>query len=61
MASLPTTKSITTGASLIAIAASIVLSTSAAFSQRNPMQPSASASFTKSGMRCLWVPRSVLE
>ena len=45
----------------IAIAASIVLSTSAALSHRMPMQPSASASFTKSGMRCLCVPSSVLE
>ena len=61
IASLPTTKSMTTGASLIAMAASMVLSTSAAFSQRSPTQPSASASLTKSGMRCLCVPSSVLE
>ena len=62
IASLPTTKSITTGASLIAIAFSIVASTSSAVSQRSPTQPIASASSTKSG-RYFARPalRSVLE
>src|SRR3954465_9555792 len=49
IASLPTTKSTTTGTSLMPIAFSIVASTSAALSQRSPTQPMASASLTKSG------------
>src|SRR3954469_1192167 len=49
-ASWPTTKSMTTGASLIAMAFSITASTSSLLSQRSPTQPIASASRTKSGM-----------
>src|SRR4051812_26946563 len=68
-ASEPTMKSMTTGASVIAMAFSITASTSSLVSQRSPTQPSASASVTKSGMRtCLaapstppWVLRWVLE
>ena len=51
IASLWTMKSITTGWSLIAMACSMIASTSSFFSQRRPMQPYASASFTKSGTR----------
>src|SRR3954453_1530279 len=59
-ASWPTTKSMTTGASVIAIAFSITASTSSLDSQRSPMQPIASASSTKSGMRTgLGVPSSL--
>ena len=69
MASLCTTKSITTGRSSMAIACSITLSTWLASSQRMPSQPYASASLTKSGTRvptglllcCEPCCRSVLE
>src|SRR5690349_13764234 len=60
-ASAPTTKSITTGRSLIAMASWMTRSTSSRDSARRPTQPMASASSLKSGMRCLCVPRSVLE
>ena len=60
-ASAPTTKSMTTGRSSIAMASVITRSTSARDSARSPTQPIASASSLKSGMRCLCVPRSVLE
>ncbi|SLJ82845.1 Uncharacterised protein [Mycobacteroides abscessus subsp. abscessus] len=60
-ASLPTMKSMTTGRSLMDCASRIAASTSSSFSTRMPWQPSASASLTKSGMRRVWVPRSVLE
>ena len=60
-ASAPTTKSITTGRSLIAMASWMTRSTSSFDSARSPTQPMASASSLKSGMRCLWVPRSVCE
>src|SRR6185437_3143274 len=60
-ASAPTMKSITTGRSLIARAWLITSTTSSARSQRNPTQPSASASLTKSGIRREWVARSVCE
>ena len=67
-ASWPTTKSMTTGASLIAIAFSITASTSSLVSQRSPTQPSASARVTKSGMRtglgvpsAFWACSFVLE
>jgi hypothetical protein len=53
IASLPTVKSTTTGWSLMDIAFSMVESTSAFVSQRKPAHPNASASFTKSGIRCL--------
>ena len=59
IASWWTTKSTTTGMSLMRIAFSIVPSTSAADSQRSPTPPSASASLTKSGTRRLC--RSVCE
>src|SRR5262249_37741531 len=58
-ASAPTTKSTTTGRSLMARAWLITSTTSSARSQRNPTHPSASASFTKSGIRCECVDRSV--
>src|SRR5947209_711777 len=60
-ASAPTMKSITTGRSLIARAWLITSTTSSSRSHRNPTQPSASANFTKSGIRCEWVARSVCE
>jgi hypothetical protein len=50
-ASWPTTKSMTTGASSMAIAFSMTASTSSLVSQRRPTHPSASARATKSGMR----------
>jgi hypothetical protein len=50
-ASWPTTKSMTTGASVMDIAFPITASTSSLLSQRSPTQPSASARVTKSGMR----------
>src|SRR3954451_21889843 len=49
-ASWPTTKSMTTGASSIAMAFSITASTSSLVSHRRPTQPMASASSAKSGM-----------
>jgi hypothetical protein len=52
IASSPTTKSMTTGASSIDIAFSIAASTPSLLSTRSPTQPIASDSFTKSGMRC---------
>src|SRR6185312_2107616 len=59
-ASCPTTKSITTGASSIAMAFSITASTSSLVSHRRPTQPIASASSAKSGMRTgLGVPSSL--
>lgn len=51
-ASAPTMKSITTGQSLIARAWLMTSTTSSSRSHRNPTHPKASASFTKSGMRC---------
>src|SRR5690606_37332391 len=59
IASLCTTNSTTTGASLIAIALSITASTSPGCSARRPTQHIASASFWKSGTRLVF--RSVLE
>src|SRR3954454_8042657 len=50
-ASCPTTKSMTTGASLMDMAFSMTASTSSLVSHRRPTQPSASARTTKSGMR----------
>src|SRR5215470_6950516 len=66
IASLCTMKSITTGWSLIAMACSMIASTSSLRSQRSPMQPYASASLTKSGIRvpatsAFLSPRLVLE
>src|ERR671914_235736 len=60
-ASAPTTKSMTTVRSLISMAWWITLSTSSLDSARSPTHPMASASSLKSGIRCLCVPRSVLE
>src|SRR5699024_1875301 len=51
MASRSTTKSMTTGASLMLMALLIVASRSAALSHRRPTHPNASARRTKSGIR----------
>src|ERR1700712_645233 len=60
-ASAPTVKSMTTGRSVTAMACLMTRSTLSLDSHRRPSQPSAWASRTKSGTRCLWVPSSVLE
>ena len=59
IASRCTTKSTTTGASVTAIALSMVASTESLSEQRSPTPPIASASLAKSGIRAEC--RSVLE